>query len=100
MDVRMIDPTDIRIAFGLTAQEGAVAHALYRAKGRVLSRGYLDDEAPHIRTSDRDERCVETFIHRIRKKMGPDSIETIRSAGWRMTKVGLARCERAMEEAA
>lgn len=97
----MSDILSLRLAYALTAQEAAVADTLYRAKGRVLSRSYLDENTPHIRTSDRDERCIDRFITEIRKKLGCDTIETIRSAGWRMTKAGLAMCDRAkMEEAA
>lgn len=97
----MTDALTLRLSFGLTLQEGVIADALYRAKGRVLSRGFLDDQAPHIRTIERDERCIDRFITEIRRKMGRDTIETIRSAGWRMTRDGLAACERArMEDAA
>ncbi len=89
----MIDRIRLRTNYHLTAQEADVADALFRANGRVLSRGYLDDAIPMIRSNERSERCIDVAICAIRRKLGPDSIETIRGDGWRMTKAGLALCE-------
>lgn len=86
------DRLRLRTAYSLTAQETEIADALFRANGRVLSRSYLDDAIPMIRSNDRNERCIDTAIWSIRRKLGRDSIETIRSMGWRMTGVGLGLC--------
>lgn len=59
----MIDLVTLRTVHHLTAQEVAVAEALFRANGRVLSRGYLDDAIPMIRSNDRNERCIDCGRH-------------------------------------
>ena len=34
---------------------------------------------------DRDSNTIEVFVGRLRKKIGPDRIETVRGLGYRLT---------------
>jgi two-component system OmpR family response regulator len=49
----------------------------------VVSRGTLTE---HIYAQDfeRDSNTVEVFIARLRKKLPPDIIETVRGSGYRI----------------
>ena len=52
-------------------------------RGRIVSQGEL---AEHIYTqeSERDSNTVEVFVARLRRKLGPSFIETVRGLGYRM----------------
>jgi two-component system, OmpR family, response regulator len=67
----------------LTAHELKVLSYLMHHQDRIVPRSEL---AEHIyeRDSDRDSNTVEVFIARLRKKLGPDLIETHRGLGYRL----------------
>ncbi len=52
-------------------------------QGRVISRTEL---AEHLydQDFDRDSNTIEVFIGRLRKKIGPDRVETVRGLGYRL----------------
>jgi len=56
---------------------------LMHQAGRVVSRGELTE---HIYAQDnaRDSNTVEVFVARLRRKLGPSVIETVRGLGYRI----------------
>jgi two-component system, OmpR family, response regulator len=65
----------------LTAQEVAVLSYLIHNAGRLISRTELSE---HIYSydGDRDSNTIAVFINRLRKKLGPDLIQTMRGRGY------------------
>ena len=65
----------------LTSQEVAVLSYLVHNSGRLISRTELSE---HIYSydGDRDSNTIAVFITRLRKKLGPDLIQTIRGRGY------------------
>ena len=61
----------------LTSHEFKLLSLLMQRKGQVLSRTELSEHIyPH--DSDRDSNTIEVFVGRLRKKLPPGSIETVR----------------------
>ena len=58
----------------------AVSYFLYHG-GRVISREELKDHV-YSHDNDRDDNAIEALITRLRRKLGPDSIETRRGHGY------------------
>jgi two-component system OmpR family response regulator len=67
----------------LTSHEFRVLSYLMHHQGRVISRGELTEHiyAQHF---DRDSNTVEVFIARLRRKLGADTIRTVRGLGYQM----------------
>jgi two-component system OmpR family response regulator len=67
----------------LTAHEFRVLSYLMHHRERVVPASEL---AEHIyaHDADRDSNTVEVFIARLRRKLGPAAIETVRGLGYRM----------------
>jgi two-component system response regulator CpxR len=66
----------------LTAVEFDLLLALMRARGRVLSREQLLQEASQ-RGPDVSDRSVDVHVSSLRRKLGAPYIETVRSLGYR-----------------
>jgi len=68
----------------LTSHEYRVLAYLMHHPDQVVSRGTLTE---HIYAQDfeRDSNTVEVFIARLRKKLPPGIIETVRGSGYRIT---------------
>ena len=84
----LLDPRSARVTVEgkpvkLTSHEFRVLSYLMHNRGRVVSQMELTE---HIYSQDanRDSNTVEVFITRLRKKLGTDSIETMRGLGYRM----------------
>ncbi len=73
----------------LTSHEFKLLSLLMQRKGEVLSRTEL---AEHIyaQDSERDSNTIEVFVGRLRKKLPPGSIETVRGLGYRLVDAGSA----------
>ena len=70
----------------LTSHEFKLLSLLMQRKGQVLSRTELSEHIyPH--DSDRDSNTIEVFVGRLRKKLPPGSIETVRGLGYRLVDV-------------
>jgi two-component system OmpR family response regulator len=71
----------------LTSHEFKLLSLLMQRKGEVLSRTEL---AEHIYPSDGDpdSNTIEVFVARLRKKLPPGSIETVRGLGYRLVDAG------------
>ena len=73
----------------LTSHEFKLLSLLMQRKGEVLSRTELSEHIyPH--DSDRDSNTIEVFVSRLRKKLPPGCIETVRGLGYRLIEVGNA----------
>src|SRR5258706_2609677 len=58
-------------------------HYLMMHQGRVVSRTELVEHL-YDQDFDRDSNTIEVFVGRLRKKIGPDRIETVRGLGYRL----------------
>ena len=67
----------------LTSHEFRVLSYLMHHKDRVVSQGELTEHI-YSQDFDRDSNTVEVFIARLRRKLGPAFIETVRGLGYRM----------------
>jgi len=67
----------------LTSHEFKLLSQLMQRKGEVLSRTDLSEHI-YAEGSDRDSNTIEVFVGRLRKKLPPGSIETVRGLGYRL----------------
>jgi two-component system OmpR family response regulator len=67
----------------MTSLEYRLLHYLMLHQGRVISRTELVEHL-YDQDFDRDSNTIEVFIGRLRKKIGPDRIETVRGLGYRL----------------
>lgn len=70
----------------LTSHEFRVLSYLMHHRERVVSQGELTEHI-YAQGFDRDSNTVEVFIARLRRKLGPSYIETVRGLGYRMRAV-------------
>ncbi len=74
-------------ALTLTSHEFKLLSLLMQRKGEVLSRTELSEHI-YPQDSDRDSNTIEVFVGRLRKKLPPGSIETVRGMGYRLVEAG------------
>lgn len=67
----------------LTGHEFRVLDYLMHRPGAVVSRSELTEHI-YAQDFDRDSNTIEVFIGRLRKKLPPDLIETVRGQGYRL----------------
>ncbi len=67
----------------LTSLEYRLLHYLIMHQGRVISRTELVEHL-YDQDFDRDSNTIEVFIGRLRRKIGPERIETARGLGYRL----------------
>ncbi|BBE71796.1 response regulator transcription factor [Oharaeibacter diazotrophicus] len=67
----------------LTAREWALFEGLVQRPGTILSKGQLEER---LYAFDRevDSNTIEVHVSRLRKKLGPTAIETVRGLGYRL----------------
>jgi two-component system OmpR family response regulator len=70
----------------LTSHEYRVLAYLMHHQNQVVSRSTLVEHI-YAQDHDRDSNTVEVFIGRLRKKLPPGMIETVRGLGYRLTAV-------------
>jgi two-component system OmpR family response regulator len=70
----------------LTSLEYRLLHYLMMHQERVISRTELVEHL-YDQDFDRDSNTIEVFIGRLRKKIGPDRIETVRGLGYRLVAI-------------
>ena len=83
-----LDPRTARVtldgnAVKLTGHEFRVLSYLMHHRGRVVSQSELTEHI-YSQDFDRDSNTVEVFIGRLRRKLGPTVIETVRGSGYRV----------------
>lgn len=67
----------------LTAREWALLECFSRRLGTIVSKAKLE-EALYDFGSEIESNAVEVYISRLRKKLGSDTIRTLRGLGYRM----------------
>jgi two-component system OmpR family response regulator len=83
MDTRTGRVTVEGVPVKLTAQELKVLSYLMHHQGEVISRTELTEHI-YDQDFDRDSNTIEVFIGRLRKKLGPPLIQTVRGLGYRL----------------
>jgi two-component system OmpR family response regulator len=83
-----LDPRTARVSLGgaavkLTSHEFRVLSYLMHRGGQVVSRAELTEHI-YAQDFDRDSNTIEVFIARLRRKLDPSLIETVRGLGYRM----------------
>lgn len=68
---------------GLTAKELAILEVLLRNKGRFITKHRLLDSCTRW-DADTTLNNIEVYISRLRKRFGPEFIETLRGVGYRV----------------
>ncbi|MCS6986498.1 MAG: response regulator transcription factor [Sphingomonadaceae bacterium] len=81
LDTRSGRVTKGGVPVKLTAQEYKLLSYLMHHKGKVVSRTELIEHI-YDQDFDRDSNTIEVFVTRIRKKLGPEIITTIRGLGY------------------
>ena len=76
-------------AIKLTSHELRLLSYLMHHKGKVVSRTELTEHL-YDQDFDRDSNTIEVFVGRLRKKVSPDLIETVRGLGYRIVAPGHA----------
>ncbi len=82
LDVRSRRATVGEESAELTAREFRLLETLLRHPGQILSRRQL--LADGWDSFETDSNVVDACVHALRKKLGPDLIETVREAGYRL----------------
>jgi len=67
----------------LTGHEYRVLSYLLHHRDRVISQSELVEHI-YAQDFDRDSNTVEVFVARLRRKLGPSTIETVRGLGYRV----------------
>lgn len=83
----VLDPRTARVTLAgeivrLTSHEYRVLAYLMHHRGRVVGRSELIEHI-YAQDFDRDSNTVEVFVARLRRKLGPRTIETVRGLGYR-----------------
>lgn len=81
LDTRNGRVTSHGVPVDLTAQEIAVLTYLAHNPGRLISRTELSEHI-YAYDGDRDSNTIAVFITRLRKKLGPNLITTVRGRGY------------------
>ena len=84
----VLDPRSARVTAAgvpvkLTNHEFRVLSYLMHHRGRVVSQAELTEHI-YAQSLDRDSNTVEVFIARLRRKLGPSIIETVRGFGYQI----------------
>nr|WP_315845152.1 response regulator transcription factor [uncultured Achromobacter sp.] len=87
LDTRQAKVTIDGQALTLTSHEFKVLSVLMQRAGDVVSRTELIEHI-YAQDFDRDSNTIEVFIGRLRKKLPPDTIETVRGLGYRLAAQG------------
>jgi two-component system OmpR family response regulator len=67
----------------MTSHEYRLLAYLMHRPGAVVSRTELTEHL-YAQDFDRDSNTIEVFVGRLRKKLPPESIETVRGLGYRL----------------
>ncbi|PKO83678.1 MAG: DNA-binding response regulator [Betaproteobacteria bacterium HGW-Betaproteobacteria-11] len=81
-----LDPATRRVTrngqeIELSAREYALLHALLQHPGRALSRAQLEEQL-YAWGEEIGSNAVEVFIHHLRRKLGSETIRTLRGIGY------------------
>lgn len=87
VDARTARASIAGVPVKLTSHEFRVLCYLMHHHSRIVTRAELTEHI-YAQDFDRDSNTVEVFIARLRRKLGPSSIETIRGIGYRIGEPG------------
>lgn len=79
-DGRLVTLTD-GSRFVLSERESALLERLARRPGQVFSR---EDLLENVFAAADDPGVVDTYVHHLRRKLGRESVETVRGVGYRL----------------
>jgi two-component system, OmpR family, response regulator len=83
LDARLAKVTLDNVPVKLTSHEFRVLSYLMHHRERVVPQSELTEHI-YAQDFDRESNTVEVFIARLRRKVGPSLIETVRGLGYRM----------------
>ena len=83
LDTRLSRVTMDGVPVKLTSHEFRVLSYLMHHRGRVVPQSELTEHI-YAESQDRDSNTVEVFIARLRRKLGPSLIATVRGLGYQM----------------
>jgi two-component system OmpR family response regulator len=83
LDSRLARVTLNGVPVNLTSHEFRVLSYLMHHRDRVVSQNELTEHI-YAQNFDRDSNTVEVFIARLRRKLGPSFIRTVRGLGYRI----------------
>jgi two-component system OmpR family response regulator len=83
LDTRSARVSVAGLPVSLTSHEFKLLCYLMHHPNQVLSRSELSEHI-YAQDSDRDSNTIEVFVARLRKKLPPDLIETVRGLGYRL----------------
>jgi two-component system OmpR family response regulator len=83
LDPRLARVTRDGVPVRLTGHEFRVLSYLMHHRPRVVSQSELTEHI-YAQDLDRDSNTVEVFVARLRRKLGPSLIETVRGLGYRI----------------
>lgn len=84
LDPRLARVTRDGAPVKLTGHEFRVLSYLMHHRDRVVSQAELTEHI-YAQDFDRDSNTVEVFVARLRRKLGPSIIETVRGLGYRVS---------------
>jgi len=71
----------------LSQREWAIFEALLQRPGSIITKAQLEERL-YAFDSDVESNTIEVYVSRLRKKLGRDSIETLRGLGYRLGQPG------------
>lgn len=78
--------------WGLTGKEAKILSHLYQKKGGLASRDGVMLAVYQGSPDEPEQKIVDVFMCKIRRKIGRDIVETIWGRGWRLTPHGVEVC--------
>jgi two-component system OmpR family response regulator len=87
VDTRQARVTRDGVPVRLTSLEFRVVAYLMHHRDRVVSQAELIEHV-YAQSFDRDSNTIEVFVARLRRKLGPAAIETVRGLGYRIGGAG------------
>lgn len=87
LDARRAKVTRDGVTVKLTSHEFRVLSYLMHHRGRIVSQSELTEHI-YAQDFDRDSNTIEVFVGRLRRKLPPDVIETVRGMGYRLAPAG------------
>ncbi len=85
LDVDLAAKTILKagMSIDLTAREWSLFDALIQRPGALLSKAQLEERLYSF-NEDIESNTIEVYVSRLRKKLGKDTVETVRGVGYRI----------------
>jgi len=74
-----------QVPIDLTAREWRLFEALLRRPSNILSKAQLEEHVYNLE-AEYDSNTIEVHVSRLRKKLGPGVIDTVRGLGYRLVR--------------